>query len=474
MIKNLKRVICFVISFNCLLLAEEYKDFKTLAKRALPATVVVQGSLDIPQRSINSIFDLFEDFEGFLGKERQKKAPQKATKVRPSGSGFIIACQKAKSKKGAYVITVVTSHHVITSLNDYYVSIDVNKGEEKKYKADLVGYDELTDIAVLKVTVPTYMKPVKWTDSSKIEVGERCLVAGAPMGNSKSVTAGIISHISQDIYNKSVVEGYVQTDAAINSGNSGGGIFDMSGDVMAVVAMKVNNVYGEGLGYGIPSNTAKRVVNNIIKSGSVQRGWMGISMQKVDEDLALALGLKEPEGIMVRNVESDGPSKGKLKVGDVILEVNKKKIKDPRDVRMIVLNSNIGAVMKIKVLRKDKEQMVNVKIQKAPVGTVSSARTLFPGKNNVNISVADLTAAEKARHNIKGGVKIAKVSTNYSGVKVGDIIVSVNQENVDDARSFVRLVQKHRATNLQGQRKPMILRVLDPNSGVYRFVTMNL
>ena len=473
MVKNIRKLIFIIVSFSSFLVAEEYKNFKDLAKRALPATVVVQGSLEIPNPAINSIFDLFEGFEGFLGKERQKTIPKK-TKVRPSGSGFIIACNKSKDLKGKYEITVVTNHHVITSLNDYYVSIDVNKGEENKYKADLLGYDELTDIAVLKVVVPTYMKPVQWADSSKIEVGEKCLVAGAPMGNSKSITAGIISHISQSVYNNSVVEGYVQTDAAINSGNSGGGMFDMSGQVMAVVVMKVNSVYGEGLGYGIPANTAKRVVANIIKSGAVQRGWIGISMQRMDENLALALGLKEPKGIMVRNIENNGPSIGKLKVGDVIFEINNKNVNDPRDVRMIILNSNIGKIMKMKVLRKGKETMVNVKITKAPIGMVSSARTL-PGKNNVNISVADLTASEKKQYSVESGVKVAKVSSGYRSLKAGNIIVSINQEKVVNARHFVKLVQKHRANNLKIKgKKPMILYVLDPKTGVYSFVTMNL
>ena len=486
-----KLIIGFLVAFNLFANAVNSTNrngFVDVAKKILPATVVVQGNKSIPQRDIGSIFDVFEEFEGVFGKRkfrgRKTKAPKPKSKVLPSGSGFVVDCVLSKGanrKKGKYKVTVVTNYHVISSLSDYYVSLDIKGeiGSEKKYKANLLGFDQFTDLAVLEVFVASKIQPLEWCDSTKLQVGEYCIVAGAPMGKSKIVTAGIISHVSQSVYeNKgSVVPGYVQFDAPVNGGNSGGPNCNIDGKVIGVVVFKVSHMLGEGMAYAVPSNLAKKVVNQIIKQGSVKRGWIGVTMQMLDDELALAFGLEKARGVLIRKVEK-GPSYGKIHIGDILLEVNDEKIFNDRDVSLVIANSEIGAKLKFKVLRNGKTIIVHLTTQAAPKQIANIGGSGAVNKSSaINIAVSDLTEAQKNRFGKDFyGVNIhpKKNMSLPLPFKEGDIVQEIQGVKIISTKKFQQQINHHKKT---GKNKPIVLKLFNPNQNDIestRFATIRL
>merc|ERR1712127_1027236 len=234
-------------------------------------------------------------------------------------------------------------------------------GGDKEYKAKIIGQDPLSDIAVLQIDSKKKFTPVKFGDSDKARIGDWVIAIGNPYGQGGTVTSGIISARNRSI-GLSRYEDYIQTDASINSGNSGGPLFDMNGDVIGINTAILGKGGSIGIGFSIPSNDAKRVVNQLIEFGETKRGWLGVRIQVVTEEIAEVEKLDEPRGALVASVAENSPSdKAGIKAGDIILEFNNTRIKEMKELPIIVAQTEVGKTVDVKIWRNKRE--INKKIK---------------------------------------------------------------------------------------------------------------
>ena len=274
--------------------------------------------------------DMFKEFG--TPQERQSSA---------LGSGFII------DEKGI----VVTNNHVIEGAEDIVVQVN----GEKKFNAKVIGADPLSDIAILKIDTNERFLTVKFGDSDKAKIGDWVIAIGNPFGLGGTVTSGIISARNRSI-GLSRYEDYIQTDASINSGNSGGPLFDMNGDVIGINTAILGRSGNVGIGFSIPSNSAKIVIDQLIKFGETKRGWLGVRIQDVTKEIAEVEKLDEPRGALVASVAPNSPSeKAGVRGGDIILEFNGERIKQMKELPIIVARTEVGKKVKVKIWRNKKE-----------------------------------------------------------------------------------------------------------------------
>ena len=341
--KKLKTIfiaILLVCSFNLSSNSQNTPgSFADLAERLMPSVVnisttqtVVTSTNPFPfQFPPGSPFeDMFKEFG--TPQERQSSA---------LGSGFII------DEKGI----VVTNNHVIEGAED--IVVQVNGG--KKFNAKVMGADPLSDIAILKIDSNKKFLPIKFGDSDKARIGDWVIAIGNPFGLGGTVTSGIISARNRSI-GLSRYEDYIQTDASINSGNSGGPLFDMSGDVIGINTAILGRSGNVGIGFSIPSNSAKIVIDQLIKFGETKRGWLGVRIQDVTKEIAEVEKLDEPRGALVASVAPNSPSeKAGVKSGDIILEFNGERINQMKELPIIVARTEVGKKVKVKIWRNKKE-----------------------------------------------------------------------------------------------------------------------
>ena len=310
-------------------------SFADLAERLMPSVVNISTTQVITTRTNPFPFEFppgspFEDMFRDFGEPQERRTSA-------LGSGFII------DKNG----TIVTNNHVIQGAEDIFVSVN----GEKEYEAELIGADPLSDIAVLKIKSKDKFAPVKFGDSDTARVGDWVIAIGNPFGLGGTVTSGIISARNRSI-GLSRYEDYIQTDASINSGNSGGPLFDMNGDVIGINTAILGQSGSIGIGFSIPSNSAKKVINQLIKFGETKRGWLGVRIQYVTKEIADAENLDKPRGALVVSVADGSPSaKGGIKSGDIILEFNGKKINEMQELPIIVAETEVGTTVNVKVWR---------------------------------------------------------------------------------------------------------------------------
>ena len=322
-------------------------SFADLAEKLMPSVVNISTSQTIVTKSNpfpgfefppgSPFEDMFKDF----GTPQKKKAYA-------LGSGFII------DSSGI----IVTNNHVISEAEDILVTID--GGED--YEAKVVGADPLSDIAVLKIKSNNKFKPVKFGDSDKARIGDWVIAIGNPLGLSGTVTAGIVSARNRNI-GMSRYEDFIQTDASINQGNSGGPLFNMEGEVIGINTAILGRQGNIGIGFSIPSNNAKIVVNQLIKYGETKRGWLGVRIQFVTNEIADAEKLDKPRGALVQSVASGSPSeKGGIKAGDIILEFDGKLINEMKELPLIVAQTEVGKTVDVKVWRNNREVIKKIKL----------------------------------------------------------------------------------------------------------------
>ena len=301
-------------------------SFADLAERLMPSVVNISTTTTITTRSNPFPFQFppgspFEDMFREFGvpQERQSSA---------LGSGFII------DEKGI----VVTNNHVITDAEDIIVRVN----GDKEFKAKVIGADPLSDIAVLQLDTTEEFVPVKFGNSDKARIGDWVIAIGNPFGLGGTVTSGIISARNRSI-GLSRYEDYIQTDASINSGNSGGPLFDMNGDVIGINTAILGRSGSIGIGFSIPSNSAKIVIDQLIEFGETKRGWLGVRIQDVTKEIAEVENLDEPRGALVASVAPNSPSeKAGVKAGDIILEFNGEKIQEMKELPIIVARTEVG------------------------------------------------------------------------------------------------------------------------------------
>ena len=430
-------------------------SFADLAQRLLPAVVNISTTqtqktadrgADIPQFPQGSPFEeFFRDFMERHGRNSPDAAPRRITAL---GSGFII------DSSGL----VVTNNHVIADAEEITVILH----DEQAYKASVMGRDSKADLAVLKLKdAPSNLAAVTFGNSDEMRVGDWVLAIGNPFGLGGSVTAGIVSARARDI-NAGPYDDFIQTDAAINKGNSGGPLFNLKGEVIGINTAIFSPSGGSiGIGFSIPSNLAQPIVADLRKLGKTRRGWLGVRVQTVTEEIAENLGLKEAKGALVASLTANGPAaKAGLKPGDVILRFDGKEVPDMRHLPRLVAQSQINHETELQYWRDGRKVTAKVTVGEMPddEAPAKAADATPPTKDGgpakiagLGLSVAPLTQAARERFDLPAdakGVVVAEVDGEgpaaEKGVRPGDMIVEVSQSPVKSATEISAKIDEAR------------------------------
>lgn len=442
---------------------EAPSGFTDLAKRLGPAVVnistaqTVEISVDQPSFPKGSPLERFNDFFGGGDENRVSKS---------LGSGFVVDA-------GGFI---VTNNHVIEGAD----TIEAAFPNGEIFEAELIGRDPSTDIAVLKIDAGKDLPFVSFAGADSAQVGEWVIAIGNPLGYSSSVAAGIVSARNRNI-SMGRYDDFIQTDVAINKGNSGGPLFNMDGEVVGVNTAIVSPTgYSVGLSFSIPADLASSVVDQLREFGETRRGFLGVVVQEVDRDKARVFGLKTPYGALIRSVTEDGPAaKAGLKRGDLITSLGGSKLEKSDKLSRMIAEAEIDAPLKVEYIRKGRRKSVDVVIErleeevhKGDGTSDSGGKDLATTGNAQGIIVEALTEKLRAKHRVEEdviGVLVTKVEkkSNASGkLRKGDVILEVAQEEVSNPDDFATKMQAATETDI-----PIILLVL--RGGVPYFYTIN-
>jgi len=348
--KNLKILLISILFVNLSFFVNAKsvpESFADLAEKLTPSVVYISTTQTVVT-NINPFPFEFPPGSPFEDMFKEFGTPQ-TRKASALGSGFII------DSKGI----VITNNHVIKGAEDILVRVE----GDKEYKAKVLGADPLSDIAVLKIESKEKLAFVKFGDSDKARIGDWVIAIGNPYGFGGTVTAGIISARNRSI-GLSRYEDYIQTDASINQGNSGGPLFDMNGDVIGINTAILGQSGSIGIGFSIPSNSAKKVINQLIEFGETKRGWLGVRIQNVTKEIADVEKLDKPRGALVASVAENSPSdKAGIKAGDIILEFNGILIKEMKELPRIVAQTEVGKTVEVKIWRNEKELTKKINLE---------------------------------------------------------------------------------------------------------------
>jgi serine protease Do len=446
-----------------------------LAKKLIDAVVniatsqTVKGPSGAPLPKVPKGAPFEDFFDDFFNK--RGGVPHEDRRISSLGSGFVI-----DGKQGL----IVTNNHVIEGAEE----IEVNFHDGTKLKVDkIIGRDTKADLALLKVTPKKPLVDVKFGSSDKIEVGDWVMAIGNPFGLGGSVSMGIISAKSRDI-NSGPYDDYLQTDAAINKGNSGGPLFNMDGEVIGVNTAIISPTGGSiGIGFAVPSDTVANVIDQLEKYGEVRRGWLGVKIQSVTDDIAETLGLNESRGALIAAVTPDGPaSKAGLEPGDVILKFDDKDVTTMRGLPRLVAQAPVGKGVDVELLRNGHQKTVQVTVGRLEATDDnddndlkdSGEQELPPGAAIMGLKLSALTGALRQKYGLDSKIKGVVVEAvdpqspaSEKGIKPGDVIVEAAQTAVSDPDDVAASVAKVRKSG----RKAVLLRVED-GKGDLRFVAV--
>jgi serine protease Do len=394
-------------------------------------------------------------------------------RVNSLGSGFII------DPSGL----VVTNNHVISEADE--INVVFNDGS--KIKAEIIGRDQKTDVALLKITPPEKpLKAVKFGNSDKLRLGGWVIAIGNPFGLGGTVTAGIVSARNRDIQS-GPYDNYIQTDAAINRGNSGGPLFNLDGEVVGVNTAIISPSGGSiGIGFAVPSNTVVAVIDQLRQYKEVRRGWLGVRIQQVTDDIAESLSIKPTRGALVAGVIEEGPAKpAGLQSGDVIVKFDGKEIKEMRDLPRIVADTPVGKDVEVVIVRKGKEVNKTVKLGRLEgndkVAVAAPQKDAAPEEKSVvqktlGLNLANMNDDLRKKYKIKDAVKGVVIVSVDSGsaasekrLSPGDVIVEVAQEEVKTAADLQKRIDQLKKDG----RKAALLLVANAE-GELRFVALSL
>jgi len=354
------------------------------------------------------------------------------------GSGFII------DEKGI----VVTNNHVIQDAEDIIVRVN----GDKEFKAEVIGADPLSDIAVLQLETNEKFIPVKFGDSDKARIGDWVIAIGNPFGLGGTVTSGIISARNRSI-GLSRYEDYIQTDASINSGNSGGPLFDMNGNVIGINTAILGRNGSIGIGFSIPSNSAKIVIDQLIEFGETKRGWLGVRIQDVTKEIAEVEQLNEARGALVASVAENSPSdKAGVKAGDIILEFDGQKIQEMKELPAIVAKTEVGKKVDVKIWRNKREMIKKITLGRLETSEdfkVSEQPKQIETKiENLNITVRKLTKEdikERKLPNQINGLVITKIESGsplINSIEVNSIILEAQKKKIKSASDLNQITNQ--------------------------------
>jgi len=397
-------IIFFVINFSFFANAKDIPaSFADLAERLMPSVVNISTTQTVVTNSNPFPFQ-FPPGSPFEDMFKEFSTPQKR-KASALGSGFII------DAKGI----VITNNHVIKGAEDIVVTVN----GEKEFKAKIIGADPLSDIAVLEIDSKERFIPLKFGDSDKARIGDWVIAIGNPFGLGGTVTSGIISARNRSI-GLSRYEDYIQTDASINQGNSGGPLFDMNGDVIGINTAILGQSGSIGIGFSIPSNSAKKVVDQLIKFGETKRGWLGVRIQVVTQEIADVEKLGKPRGALVASVADNSPSdKAGIKDGDIILEFNNTPIKQMRELPKIVAQTDVGKVVDVKIWRNKKEIIKKIKLGRLETSEDFKVEKKVKEKEVEILEIESLKI--KVRKLTTKDVEIRKLPNQTTGLVITDI-----------------------------------------------------
>ena len=452
----------FNISANAKSAPESFAD---IAEKLMPSVVNISTTQTIKTSTNPFPFEFppgspFED----LFKEFNTPQERKATSL---GSGFII------DKKGL----VITNNHVIEGAEDIFVRVN----GDKEYKAKVIGADPLSDVAVLKIISEDSFIPVKFGDSDKARIGDWVVAIGNPFGLGGTVTAGIISARNRDI-GLSRYEDYIQTDASINVGNSGGPLFNLEGDVIGINTAILGQAGSIGIGFAIPSNSASAVIDQLIEFGETKRGWLGVRIQEVSKEIADVEKLDKPKGALVASVAEGSPSdKAGIKAGDIILEFDGKEVDTMRTLPKIVAKTKVGKSVIVKIWRNKK--LISKKVK---LGRLESSSDFKAEKNednrkldsiridNLKITVRELTKNDINKRKLPTETKGLVITgididspVNY--LEVNNIIIEVQKKKISSVKSLNDIIK-----NVLNSSESTLLIVIYNNQNQRRYLGVKL
>lgn len=428
---------------DIILLDRTAKAFAKVVQKARPAVVFIKVEKTIESRgnqgpfNFMDPFDFFNDpfFERFFGPRYHRPQPKRKFKQRGQGSGFIV------DKRGY----ILTNNHVVGDAD----LIEVKLFDGREFKAKVVGTDPQSDVAVIKIDADDDLPVLPLGDSDKVKVGEWVIAVGNPFGLSETVTVGVVSAKGRNRIGINDYEDFIQTDAAINPGNSGGPLINIRGEAIGMNTAIFSRSGGYmGIGFAIPINMAKAVMKQLIEKGKVVRGWLGVVIQEIDEDLAKSFGLEKPEGVLVAEVSEDSPAKrGGLKQGDIILQLNGQKVKDAGELRNKIALTPPGTKVRLLVLRDGEKKLLVVKIGEKPGDTtVAGVRKGILKK--LGLSIQDLTPelAEQFGYKEGQGVLVSEVEpgspAESAGIRAGYLIEEVNRIRVKTVAQCMNALSK--------------------------------
>jgi serine protease Do len=453
-----------------------------VAEKVIDAVVNISTSQSVASRSPGAmpnlpndpqLDELFRDFFNRRGQQgdNQNRGGTTPRRVNSLGSGFII------DSAGI----VVTNNHVISEADE--ITVILNDGS--RIKAELIGKDQKTDLALLRIKTDKPLKSVKFGDSDRLRLGEWVIAIGNPFSLGGSVTAGIVSARNRDI-NSGPYDNYIQTDAAINRGNSGGPLFNLEGEVVGVNTAIISPSGGSiGIGFAVPSKTALAVIDQLKNFGETRRGWLGVRIQQVTDEIAESLAIKPARGALVAGVDEKGPARpAGIEPGDVIVKFDGKEIKEMRDLPRVVADTPVGKEVPVQVIRKGKEETKTVTLGRLEDGERQASLTVPQAtpetkpviKKTLGIDLANMSDDLRKKYKIKDTVKGVVILGVDAGspaadkrLSAGDTIVEIAQEAVANADDFQAKIDKLKK---DGRRTALLL--VASAEGELRFVALAL
>ena len=456
-------------------------SFADMVAKLQPAVVNISTTQKITQSAqANPLAEMMRQF-GMQVPNQQGPVTREGQSL---GSGFIIS-------PDGYI---VTNNHVIApaARGATVESITVTLQDKKEYQAKLIGRDPTSDLAVLKIVAPGSLPFVRLGDSSRARVGDWVVAIGQPFGLGGTVTAGIVSAVHRSTGN-GPFDSFIQTDAAINQGNSGGPMFNLNGDVIGINSQIYSQSGGNiGIGFAIPATEAKPIIDTLMKGGSVQRGYLGVSIQPVTDDVAAALGVPKNQGEIIGRVEPGGPgARAGLRPGDVVTRVGGQTVTPDATLSYLVANTRPGTAVKLDVIRDGRPQTITATVATRPSedqlaqvnGTddsfgddnSSSPDAVAPASNPLGITVQPLTPAIARQVGVDStvqGVVVAAVDQSADAaqkVKRGDVITSVNATPVRTAADVLRAAQAAKAAG-----RPQVLLNVQRGRAAGGFIAVKL
>jgi len=460
-------IIFFILIYNVSNARPVPDSFADLAERLMPSVVNISTTQTVRTTNNNFPFQFppgspFED----MFKEFQRPTERKASSL---GSGFII------DKDG----TVITNNHVIANAEDIIVRVG-----DKEYKAKVIGSDPYADIAVIKISSKDTFKPVNFGDSDKARVGDWVVAIGNPFGLGGTVTSGIISARNRDI-NLTRYDDFIQTDASINQGNSGGPLFNLNGDVVGInTAIIAPGQAGSiGIGFAIPANAAKNVIDQLIKYGETRRGWLGVRIQEVTKEIADVENLKKVKGALVASVGEKSPAdKAGIKPGDIILEFDGKEIDTMRTLPKVVGNTEVGKSVQLKIWRNKKLISKRLVLGRLESTAEFKEKKSLPQKINksidiesLKINVRDINKTDKSERNLKANQTGSIINEIYQNsplnglLNKNDIIIEVQKKSFQSSLELDRIIK-----NIVNKKETTVLLTIINSSNQRRYLGVKI